>query len=66
MTVAAGTVYRPTNGRGGSVVVRSATATQASAAPWPHRARARVTLRQVALTADGGGLAGYVATNQRG
>lgn len=66
MTVAVGTVYRPANGRGGSVVVRSVTSKQASVAPWPHRARTRVTLRQVALTADGSGLVGYVATNQRG
>ena len=66
MTVPIGTVWRPTAGKAGSVVVRSVTATAALVAPWPQRGRSRVTLRQVALTADGSALAGYAATNQRG
>ena len=66
MTVTTGTVWRPTAGLSGTVVVRTVTDSKALVAPWPSRGRSRVQLRPVQLTADRSGLVGFVATGQRG
>jgi hypothetical protein len=66
VSVSPGTIWRPTAGRAGTVVVRSVTGTVATVVPWPQRGRPKLTPRRVPLTANGAGLVGYTATGQRG
>ncbi len=66
MSVSAGTVWRPTAGRGSTVVVRSVTGTVATVVAWPQRGRPKLTSKRVQLAASGTGLVGYTATGQRG
>lgn len=66
MSVTAGTVRRPTSGRGDLVVVRTVQAHAATVAPWPQRGRRNPQQVTVALNAAKTGLQGYTATGQRG
>lgn len=61
-----GTVWKPTVGRGGSVVVRTVGASSVTALPWPPKARRNPKPTTVPLTADKTALHGYTATGQRG
>lgn len=66
MAVTVGSVWRPTHGSGGKIVVRALTATQAVVEPWPPRARRNLKQSRINLTAGSTALTGYVATGERG